>query len=139
VVGLLFYTMSILTDTIEIGFKELQSYAETTARFGDADYPCIQGETQEMADLVIGGIDEQLDGVLIFNKNDFSALPIIGARFIYGNMYLRIESITTDKSDPTFTTAFSKIQDIEGVAPAIGDPSFPCYYIDGGVVDHNCE
>ena len=75
--------MSILTETIEIGFKELQSYAETTARFGDADYPCIQGETQEMADLVIGGLDEQLDGVLIFNKSDF-----FGTSYYWCKVYL---------------------------------------------------
>jgi len=131
--------MSLFTETIRVGFEELAGYAETTARFGDKDYPCLQGETQEIATLVIGGVDEQLDGVLVFLKSDFESIPRIGRGFIYGNDYLRVETITTDKADPTFTIAFSKLGVIEGIPTNLGDPSVPCFYVDGGGATHRCE
>ena len=137
--GLFLLQMSLLIETIQSGFEELQAFAETTARFGEADYPCIQAETQEMADLVLGGLDEELDGLLVFSKRDFVVLPKIGNQFIYGNDYLRIETIFTDQTDPTFTIGFSKIKDISGIPEGLGDPSVPCLYIDGGDPDHECN
>ena len=131
--------MSLFTDTIRLGFEELVGYAETSARFGDADYPCLQGETDQIEDLVLGGIDDQLDGVLVFSKNDFGVMPKIGNKFIYDNQYLRVETISTDLTDPTFTIAFSKTDDLEGVPEGLSDPSVPCLFIDGGVPDHECN
>lgn len=132
--------MSILSDTIQVGFEELTGYAETTARFGEIDYPCIQGETQELANLVLGGLDEELDGILVFSKSDFSGgIPKIGTQFLYDNQFLRVEVITTDLIDPTFTVAFSKIKVQQGVPRGSGDPSIPCLYLDGGTPDHGCE
>lgn len=131
--------MSLFIDTIELGFRELTGYAETTARFGEKDYPCLQGETQEMESLVLGGLDEDLDGILVFAKSDFTSMPRIGSQFIYNNDYLRIETITTDTTDPTFTIAFSKLKDVSTAPDNIGDPSVPCLYIDGGEPEHECN
>lgn len=131
--------MSLLTETIQEGFEELISYAGTTARFGSSDYPCLQGETQEMATLVLGGLDEELDGALVFSKSDFTQIPRVGTQFIYNNDYLRVENVVTDQHDATFTIAFSKIDNISGVVEGLGDPSVPCLYIDGGLVDHRCD
>jgi hypothetical protein len=131
--------MSILTDTIQEGFEELITFAGTTARFGSSDYPCLQGETQEMATLVLGGLDEELDGALVFSKQDFTSIPAVGTQFIYNNDYLRVENIVTDYSDATFTIAFSKIKDIAGIPDGLGEPSVPCLYLDGGVPTHECN
>ena len=72
-------------------------FAGNSARFGDSDFDCIQAETQEIAELVIGGVDEDLDGALVFLKLGFTGgLPVIGQKFIYGGNVLRIVTIKTD-------------------------------------------
>ena len=113
-------------------------FAGNSARFGDSDFDCIQAETQEIAELVIGGVDEDLDGALVFLKLGFTGgLPVIGQKFIYGGNVLRIVTIKTDLSDPTFTLGFTKVNEAVS-APALADPSIPCYHIDGGEVVHPC-
>lgn len=128
----------MLIQTIQAGFIEMLKFAGNQARFGTLDMPCIQAETQELAELVIGGVDEDLDGALVFNKSDFTTgLPVIGQKFVYGPDVLRIVTIRTDLTDPTFTLGFTKVNDATS-APALADPSLPCYLIDGGEVDHPC-
>ena len=114
------------------------TFAGSTARFGDKDYNCVQAETQELAELVIGGVDEELQGGLIFQKADFNTgLPVIGQKLVFGADMLRIVTIKTEQADPTFLIGFTKVNDATG-NPVIADPSIPCYHIDGGEVDHPC-
>lgn len=128
----------MLQETIKAGFTEMLKFAGNSARFGDSDFDCIQAETQEIAELVIGGVDEDLDGALVFLKLGFTGgLPVIGQKFIYGGNVLRIVTIKTDLSDPTFTLGFTKVNEAVS-APALADPSIPCYHIDGGEVVHPC-
>lgn len=113
-------------------------FAGNSARIGDVDYDCVQAETQELAELVIGGVDEDLEGALVFAKNSFTTgLPAIGQKLIYGGNVLRIVTIRTDLTDPTFTIGFTKVDESVS-APALADPSIPCYHIDGGEVVHPC-
>ena len=130
--------MTALLEAVTSGFDEMIKFAGTTSRFGEVDFPCIQAETQEIAELVIGGVDEDLDGALVFKKADFvNGIPVIGQKFVYGADILRINAIRTDLADPTFTLGFTKVNEAVS-APALADPSIPCYHIDGGEVDHPC-
>lgn len=129
----------MLTQTIQAGFDEMLKFAGNLARFNDSDYECVQAETQEIAELVIGGVDEDLDGALVFSKSSFNnGLPVINQKFVYGGNILRIVTIKTDLTDPTFTIGFTKLDEAVS-APALADPSIPCYHIDGGEVVHPCE
>lgn len=113
-------------------------FAESTARIGTDDYSCIQAETQQLAELVIGGVDEDLEGALIFKKADFTTgLPVIGQKIVFGADIVRIVTVRTEQTDPTFSVGFTKVNDAAS-APALADPSIPCYHIDGGGVDHPC-
>lgn len=133
-----FFFNKMLQETIQAGFTEMLKFAGNSARFGDSDYDCIQAETQEIAELVIGGVDNDLDGALVFAKSSFTGgLPVIGQKFVYGADVLRIETIRTDLTDPTFTLGFTKVDEAVS-APALADPSIPCYHIDGGEVVHPC-
>ena len=128
----------MLQETIKAGFTEMLKFAGNSARFGDSDFDCIQAETQEIAELVIGGVDEDLDGALVFLKLGFNeGLPVINQKFVYGGNILRVATIKTDLSDPTFTIGFTKLNEAVS-APALADPSIPCYHIDGGEVVHPC-
>jgi hypothetical protein len=128
----------MLVETIQSGFAEMLKFAGNTARFGESDYDCIQAETQEIAELVIGGVDEDLDGALVFTKSSFNTgLPVINQKFVYGGNILRVATISTDLTDPTFTLGFTKVDEAVS-APALADPSIPCYHIDGGEVVHPC-
>lgn len=127
-----------LATIINLGFAEMTRIAGSTARIGTDDFNCVQAETQELAELVIGGVDEDLAGGLVFNKGEFSTgLPVIGQKLVYGAEMLRIVTIKTEQADPTFTIGFTKVNDASS-APALADPSIPCYHIDGGEVDHPC-
>lgn len=128
----------MLVETIQSGFVEMLKFAGNKARFGELDYDCIQAETQEIAELVIGGVDEDLDGALVFSKSSFvTGLPVINQKFVYGGNILRIATISTDLTDPTFTIGFTKIDEAVS-SPTLADPSIPCYHIDGGEVVHPC-
>lgn len=133
-----FFLQKMLQETIQAGFTEMLKFAGNSARFNDSDYDCIQAETQEIAELVIGGVDEDLDGALVFSKSSFDmGLPVINQKFVYGGNILRIVTIRTDLTDPTFTIGFTKLDEAVS-APALADPSIPCYHIDGGEVMHPC-
>ena len=127
-----------IASIVNLGFAEMTKYAGSTARFGTDDFNCIQAETQELAELVIGGVDEDLQGGLVFQKAEFTGgLPVIGQKLVYGADMLRIVTIKTEQADPTFTIGFTKVNDASS-APALADPSIPCYHIDGGEVIHPC-
>jgi hypothetical protein len=136
--GGVFYFKMQLTNIITAGFAEMIAFAGSIARIGTEDYDCVQAETQELAELVIGGVDEELQGGLIFKKADFvSGLPVIGQKLVFGADIVRIVTIKTEQSDPTFLIGFTKVGE-STTLPTIADPSIPCYHIDGGEVDHPC-
>ena len=136
--GGVFYFKMQLSNIITAAFGEMIALAGSTARVGEDDYDCIQAETQELAELVIGGVDEELQGGLIFQKADFGqGLPVIGQKIVFGADIIRIVTIKTEQSDPTFLIGFTKVGE-STTLPTIADPSIPCYHIDGGEVDHPC-
>ena len=131
--------MSALGDEISGSFETLYEVAGVTVRFADTDYRAIQMESNEVAELALGGIDEELEGAFVILKADFtSGLPDLNTKFFFDNMLGRVADIRTDQTDPTMTIGFSKIQDLS-TPPAVMDAIATCYDLDGGNADPSCN
>ena len=92
-----------------------------------------------MATLVLGGVNEELEGLLVFKKADFTIMPTIGKQFIFNGNYLRVETITTESGDPTFTVGFSKVRQGESTDELPEPTSGECTYLSGGdvLIEHD--
>lgn len=131
--------MSLLADEITGSFETLYEVAGVTVRFADTDYRAIQMESNEVAELALGGIDEELEGGFVILKADFTTgLPDLNTKFFFDNMLGRVADIRTDQIDPTMTIGFSKIQDLS-TPPAVMDAIATCYDLDGGNADPSCN
>ena len=99
--------MTQITDHISDGFSDLQSLLETTASFDGEDIDIVEGEGDEIAEVVMGGIEEEITGVVIALKEDFSTLPEVGDTFSLGDKTCRIISIKKDNANPLLSIAYN--------------------------------
>lgn len=131
--------MSALGDELADAFEALYEMVGVTVRFADVDYRAIQAESEQIAELALGGIDEELEGAFVILKADFTTgLPDLNTKFFFDNMLGRVADIRTDQSDPTMTIGFTKIKD-QSTPPAVMDAIATCYDLDGGNADPSCN
>ena len=143
-VGFFFILMTTLATEVNTAFKEMLKFAPTTINYDGDEFDVVEAEAEVVADLVVGSIDHDLEGAIVASKGNFtSGQPPIGAKFIMGVHLCRIESISTQGHDPTYTIGYSLIMS-DPLESTLGDPSlvvpdFPCLVLDGGDADHDCE
>ena len=96
-----------LTEQIADGFDDLQAELDTTATFSASGINIIEGEANEVAEFIMGGVEENVTGVILGKKEDFGTLPEIGDTFdLYGKT-CRVVSIGADEANPLLTIAYN--------------------------------
>jgi len=108
VVGFFFGKMD---DTITAGFDVLSEYTETTAVFGSTTVNCIEGETETIADMIMGGLDKVIDGVLLIKKTELTEKPVNGSTFIADDKIFMVETVKSDRYDPIWNVAYSYVKE----------------------------
>jgi hypothetical protein len=76
---------------IKQGFEVLSDITSVTAEFGSSTINVIEGETETIADLIVGGFDKQIDG----------------STFNMDSKVFMVETVKTDQYDPIWTIGYS--------------------------------
>jgi hypothetical protein len=92
---------------IKQGFEVLSDITSVTAEFGSSTINVIEGETETIADLIVGGFDKQIDGVILVKKTELTDQPENGSTFNMDSKVFMVETVKTDQYDPIWTIGYS--------------------------------
>lgn len=133
-----------IASEVYTAFKEMLLFAPTTITYDGGEFDVVEAEADVVAELVVGSVDHDIEGAIIASKGDFpNGQPPIGSKFVMGVHVCRIEDISTQGHDPTYTIGYSLVFS-DPLESSLGDPSlvvpdFPCLVLDGGDADHGCD